>query len=230
MDFLVLFSSSRICLFSLLARFCYGVLQGSLSSKANLYLLVGRFGLKALMSCIIDRYQLDSGVYLPNLGFCGLIKLDRSLVITSNTFFLPTHIYRSLLSSTPMIMRFRATSANDFAGVTPFVFGFLADGLAFSADLCRLVATASSLYLGKTAFAQSMDSWSSFVSSSLVGGSSSPFLSRYAAPHFSAYLPFAGSSILKVGHSMADPLLAASLLVSPSFPCLAAKPWLQGTI
>lgn len=52
-----------------------------------------------------------------------------------------------------------------------------------------------------------MDSWSSFVSSSLVGGSS-----------FSAYLAFAVSLTLKIRQSFVDALPAATLLASSYAP------------
>lgn len=66
-------------------------------------------------------------------------------------------------------------------GATLFVFGLLADGLASSADLCCLAAVTggSRLKFDMTALTQSIDSWSSFVSSSLVGGCYSTFHSSY---------------------------------------------------
>lgn len=87
-------------------------------------------------------------------------------------------IYLSILA----IAVFYSTSANDFAGVTPFVFGLMAACLASSADLCRWAAStgAWSLKFGMTAFAQSIDAWIYFVSSPLLGGCNSTFLSRYA--------------------------------------------------
>lgn len=79
----------------------------------------------------------------------------------------------SLSSRTSMIVRFRATSANGFVGITPFVNGLLADGLAFSFCFFAAAVGGTNLKLGKTAFAQTIYTWSSFVNSSLVGDCSS---------------------------------------------------------